>query len=130
MQAIDLNARSLRCMGPDGVRGAPFAYDLLVGADGANSAVRGILQVRPLLPCVRRDVQQPVSNCSHPALPYPTLMSCLCGLLAVACRSVFTVSPVAAQCLAASGLLIEPHGANSIMEGFSVGLRLPYMLPS
>ena len=86
VQAIDLDARSLRCAGPDGVQGAPVGYDLLVGADGANSAVRGFLQVRPLLPCAQRDVRQPLSVCSHPALPYPTLMSCLCGLLAVACR--------------------------------------------
>ncbi|KAK9837071.1 hypothetical protein WJX81_000631 [Elliptochloris bilobata] len=50
LQDIDFQERVASFAGPAGARGAPVAYDLLVGADGANSAVRRLMQERCGLP--------------------------------------------------------------------------------
>ena len=46
MQDVDFDERKACFAGPDGARSGSVAYDLLVGADGANSAVRRLMQVR------------------------------------------------------------------------------------
>lgn len=50
MQDVDFDGRKACFGGPDGARSGFVAYDLLVGADGANSAVRRLMQVRGLGP--------------------------------------------------------------------------------
>ena len=45
-QDVDFDGRKARFAGPDGASSGSVAYDLLIGADGANSAVRRLMQVR------------------------------------------------------------------------------------
>ena len=67
-QGIDLSSRSVRVAGPDGTE-QHLGYDLLVGADGSNSVVRGALAdaVRPstVLLCVSVVVTSVVGRCGH-----------------------------------------------------------------
>jgi len=49
-QDVDLDARRVVCAAPPGGRSEALAYDLLVGADGAGSAVRQLLQARARVP--------------------------------------------------------------------------------
>ena len=51
LDSIDFDAQQTSFTGQRGESAGRFSYDLLIGADGANSRVRGLLHVSVFLTC-------------------------------------------------------------------------------